>query len=83
MLRAYRLAGVASAIDWTPCIGPTLAAVLAVAASGGHPAQGAVLLALYSLGLGVPFLLSGLLFTRTLGLGACPNSLRSAVWSGS
>jgi cytochrome c-type biogenesis protein len=62
------LAGVAFAIGWTPCIGPTLAAVLAIAASGGHPAQGALLLALYSLGLGVPFLLSGLVFTRALGL---------------
>jgi cytochrome c-type biogenesis protein len=62
------LAGVAFAIGWTPCVGPTLAAILALAAGGGHPARGAVLLAVYSFGLGVPFLLFGLLFTRSLAL---------------
>ena len=62
------LAGVAFAIGWTPCVGPTLAAILALSAGSGHPAQGAVLLAVYSLGLGVPFLLFGLLFTRSLAL---------------
>lgn len=62
------LAGVAFAIGWTPCVGPTLAAILAVAAGGGHPAQGALLLGVYSLGLGIPFLLFGLAFTRSLGL---------------
>src|ERR671935_69417 len=39
------LAGVAFAVGWTPCVGPTLAAILALAAGEGHPAQGAVLLA--------------------------------------
>jgi cytochrome c-type biogenesis protein len=62
------LAGVAFAIGWTPCIGPTLAAILALSAGGASPAQGAVLLAVYALGLGVPFLLFGLLFTRMLGV---------------
>jgi cytochrome c-type biogenesis protein len=62
------LAGVAFAIGWTPCVGPTLAAILALAAGEGHPAQGAVLLGVYALGLGIPFLLFGLLFTRSLGL---------------
>lgn len=62
------LTGVAFAIGWTPCIGPTLAAVLALAASEGTPTKGAILLGVYSLGLGIPFLLFGLLFTRSLGL---------------
>jgi cytochrome c-type biogenesis protein len=62
------LAGMAFAVGWTPCVGPTLAAILALAAGDGHPAQGAVLLAVYALGLGIPFLLFGLLFTRSLGL---------------
>ena len=61
-------AGVAFAIGWTPCIGPTLAAILGLAAADGQPAQGAVLLGVYSLGLGVPFLLAGLAFTRTLAV---------------
>jgi cytochrome c-type biogenesis protein len=51
--------GVAFAAGWTPCIGPVLAGILAIAASGGT-AKGAALLAVYSLGLGLPFLLVGL-----------------------
>lgn len=62
------LAGVAFAIGWTPCVGPTLAAILALSAGGASPAQGAVLLAVYAMGLGVPFLVFGLAFTRTLTL---------------
>ena len=62
------LAGVAFAIGWTPCVGPTLAAILALSAGSASPTQGAVLLAVYALGLGVPFLLFGLLFTRALAL---------------
>jgi cytochrome c-type biogenesis protein len=61
------LTGVGFAIAWTPCLGPTLGGILTLAA-GGKPTQGAVLLAAYSLGLGVPFLVFGLLFTRALGL---------------
>jgi cytochrome c-type biogenesis protein len=60
------IAGAAFGIGWTPCVGPTLAAILALAGRAGHALDGAVLLAVYSLGLGVPFLLSGLLFTRGL-----------------
>lgn len=62
------IAGVAFAIGWTPCVGPTLAAILALSAGGAEPAQGAILLSVYALGLGVPFLLFGLAFTRALGL---------------
>jgi cytochrome c-type biogenesis protein len=60
--------GVAFAIGWTPCVGPTLAAILTLSAAGSGAAEGAVLLAAYSLGLGLPFLAFGLLFTRALGL---------------
>lgn len=62
------LAGVAFAIGWTPCVGPTLAAILALSAGNASPGQGAVLLAVFSLGLGIPFLVFGLLFTRALGV---------------
>ena len=62
------LAGVSFAVGWTPCVGPTLSAIFLLAASEGHAGQGAILLAIYSLGLGVPFLLFGLVFTRALGV---------------
>ena len=60
------LVGVAFAAGWTPCIGPILASPLAVAAASGHVGEGIILLAVYSLGLGLPFLLSGLLFHQFL-----------------
>jgi len=50
--------GLAFAFGWTPCIGPILAAILAVAASEETVGRGAGLLAVYSLGLGIPFLLA-------------------------
>ncbi len=61
------LLGLAFAIGWTPCIGPILAAILAVAASQDSAAQGAGLLAVYSAGLGVPFLLAGMAIGPFLG----------------
>jgi cytochrome c-type biogenesis protein len=51
--------GLAFAFGWTPCIGPVLAAILAVAGSEATVARGAGLLAAYSLGLGIPFLIAG------------------------
>jgi cytochrome c-type biogenesis protein len=54
---AYAM-GLAFAFGWTPCIGPILAAILAVAASEQTVAKGAGMLAVYSLGLGIPFLIS-------------------------
>jgi cytochrome c-type biogenesis protein len=54
---AYAM-GLAFAFGWTPCIGPILATILAVAASEATVAKGAGLLAIYSLGLGIPFLLA-------------------------
>jgi cytochrome c-type biogenesis protein len=50
--------GLAFAFGWTPCIGPILAAILAVAASEQTVARGAALLAVYSLGLGLPFIVA-------------------------
>ncbi|MGW8313746.1 MAG: cytochrome c biogenesis CcdA family protein [Desulfuromonadales bacterium] len=58
--------GVAFAAGWTPCIGPILASILMVAATSGKVAEGVGLLSVYSLGLGLPFLLSGLLFHQFL-----------------
>ena len=57
--------GMAFAFAWTPCIGPVLGSVLALAAgTGGSPVGGVALLTAYSLGLGVPFVLCGLAFGR-------------------
>lgn len=63
--RGPLFAGVAFAFAWTPCVGPTLGAVLGLASLEGSVAQGAGLLAVYSLGLGLPFLLSAVAFGAT------------------
>lgn len=60
------LVGAAFAVGWTPCIGPILGSILTYAAPTGSPGLGATLLFTYSLGLGIPFLLSGLFVTRAL-----------------
>src|SRR3990170_4403604 len=57
LLGAYGI-GLAFAFGWTPCIGPILATILTIAASEQDVPRGAGLLALYSLGLGIPFLLA-------------------------
>lgn len=56
--------GAAFALAWTPCIGPTLAAILSAASLSGSAAHGAALLAVYSAGLAIPFLATALAFTR-------------------
>ena len=59
--------GLAFAFGWTPCIGPVLAAILAVAGSEQTVSHGALLLAAYSLGLGIPFIIAGLFASPFLG----------------
>ena len=58
------MAGAAFAIAWTPCVGPALASILGLAATTGTVAQGGGLLAVYSAGLAVPFLLTAVAFNR-------------------
>ena len=65
LLGAYAI-GLAFAFGWTPCLGPVLAAILSIAASTESVSKGAELLAVYSLGLGVPFLLSAAAVNRFL-----------------
>ena len=65
------IAGMAFAIAWTPCIGPTLGAILTAASLSSSAAHGAFLLAVYSAGLGIPFLVTALAFSRmTTAFGA-------------
>ena len=58
------IAGLAFAVAWTPCVGPTLASILAAASTSDTVGHGGVLLAFYSLGLAVPFLVTALAFDR-------------------
>jgi len=59
--------GMTFAFGWTPCITPALAAVLGLASTGGTLARGEAMLVAYSLGLGVPFVISGLALGRLTG----------------
>jgi cytochrome c-type biogenesis protein len=64
---AYLL-GLAFAFGWTPCIGPQLGAILSLAAQEGSLARGTTLLAVYALGLGLPFFLAAIFVERSMGL---------------
>ena len=77
------LLGIAFAFGWTPCIGPVLGAILTLSASTADVTKGALLLAIYSIGLGVPFLLAAV-FTGTLlkqlrALGGAGRRLQQAA----
>jgi cytochrome c-type biogenesis protein len=56
--------GAAFAIAWSPCIGPALAAILALAAGGADPGRGALLLVAYGIGLGIPFIAAAVALDR-------------------
>jgi cytochrome c-type biogenesis protein len=81
-LSAFML-GLAFAFGWTPCIGPVLGAILTLSASTADVAKGSLLLAVYSLGLGLPFLLAalftGTLLVRLKALGRAGRNLQRAA----
>ncbi len=64
---AYVL-GLAFAFGWTPCIGPVLGAILSLAAQEGSVSRGMLLMALYAVGLGVPFLLAAIYLDKFMAL---------------
>ena len=66
-LGAAPFIGAIFALGWTPCIGPTYGVIFALTVNDGTAARGALLSACYALGLGVPFVIAGLAYRRTLG----------------
>ena len=81
-IAAYLL-GLAFAFGWTPCIGPVLGAILTASAVGATAQKGVALLAVYSLGLGLPFLIAALftyaLASRLKALGRLGRSLQAGA----
>jgi cytochrome c-type biogenesis protein len=77
-LAAAPVLGFLFALGWTPCLGPTLATILTLAYGESDATRGGFLLAFYSLGLGIPFLLAALAWRRMLGAVAFVR--RHQVW---
>jgi cytochrome c-type biogenesis protein len=73
------VAGAAFGIAWTPCVGPTLAAILSAAALSESVARGGILLAAYAAGLAIPFLLTAVAFARMSGLFTAVRKHESAI----
>lgn len=73
------LMGIIFGFSWTPCIGPTFAAVTSLALDGGSAARGAILALAYSLGLGLPFIAFALIFDRALSLSAWLKKHRRSI----
>jgi cytochrome c-type biogenesis protein len=66
-LAAAPLIGVVFGLGWTPCVGPTLGAITTLSINEATPGRGALLSAVYALGLGLPFILASLAYRRMLG----------------
>ena len=62
------LIGLAFAVGWTPCVGPILATVLGIASQKSHVGQGIILLVFYSLGMAIPFIITGIAMNSLLGV---------------
>ncbi|CAM3936028.1 cytochrome c biogenesis protein CcdA [Helcobacillus massiliensis] len=73
------LMGMVFGFSWTPCIGPTFAAVTSLALDGASAERGAILALAYSLGLGLPFVLFAILFDKAIGVSSWLKRHRRAI----
>jgi len=78
-LAAAPLLGFLFGLGWTPCIGPTLAVISGLAVQEASVGRGAILSACYALGLGIPFILAGVAYERSLGAFAWVRRHQTAV----